>query len=162
MDLFPNTYKDIKQVTPSPYVIDSAQMEIIRANVYSYFGVNEQILQNKANSTELDSFFNGAVEPFSIQLSEVLTAMLFTDRERMAGNAVIVAANRLQYMSTGEKVAMVQQLGDRGMITIDEARELFNYAPLPDGAGENVPIRGEYYMVNDENSKEGNDNANEE
>ena len=30
---------------------------------------------------------------------------------------------------------------------IDEIRDLFNYPPLPDGAGQHAPIRGEYYMV---------------
>jgi hypothetical protein len=32
---------------------------------------------------------------------------------------------------------------------IDEIRELFNYAPLADGAGKHAPIRGEYYMVDE-------------
>ena len=59
----------------------------------------------------------------------------------------ILAANRLQYMSVPDKVAMSQQLGDRGALLIDEIRDLFNYPPLPDGAGQHAPIRGEYYMV---------------
>lgn len=44
---------------------------------------------------------------------------------------------------------MATQLGDRGAIMIDEIRELFNYAPLPDGAGQHAPIRGEYYMMDE-------------
>lgn len=149
MLLFPNTYKDIKQINSSAYVVDSSQMEMIHTNVFNYFGVNDAILQNKATSAELDAFFNGAIEPFAIQLSEVLTAMLYTDAERARDNMIYVAANRLQYMSTSEKVSLVQQLGDRGMILIDEARELFNYPPLEDGKGQNVPIRGEYHFVNE-------------
>ena len=39
---------------------------------------------------------------------------------------------------------MAKELGDRGAILIDEIRELFNYEPLPDGAGQVAPIRGEY------------------
>ena len=46
--LFPNTYKDIKQVDVKPYTVDADQMEQIRQNVYNYFGVNEDVLQNKA------------------------------------------------------------------------------------------------------------------
>ena len=45
---------------------------------------------------------------------------------------------------------MAKELADRGCMTIDEIRELFNYAPLPDGAGNMVPIRGEYYDVQEE------------
>jgi hypothetical protein len=44
---------------------------------------------------------------------------------------------------------MAQQLGDRGILTIDEIRELFNYAPMPDGNGQHAPIRGEYYFVDE-------------
>ena len=39
-------------------------------------------------------------------------------------------------------------------MTIDEIRELFNYAPLPDGAGAFTPIRGEYKNVHDSSSQD--------
>ena len=142
--LFPNTYKDIKQIDVKPYAVDSAQMEQIRENVFNYFGVSEEVLQNKAKAEDLEAFFDGAIEPFAIQISEGMTKMLFSERERAQGSFLIANANRLQYMSTAAKVQMAKELGDRGAILIDEIRELFNYAPLPDGAGQVAPIRGEY------------------
>lgn len=81
--------------------------------------------------------------------------MLFTQRERSQGNTVIVNANRLQYMSTSAKVNMARELGDRGVLLIDEIRALFNYEPLADGAGQHAPIRGEYYMVDEKGNQEG-------
>jgi hypothetical protein len=142
--LFPNPYKDIKQIDVRPYSIDAEQMKQIRENVYNYFGVNESVLQNSAKAEELEAFFDGAIEPFAIQFSEALTKMLFSERERAQGSYLIANANRLQYMSTSQKVQMAKELGDRGAILIDEIRELFNYTPLPDGAGQVAPIRGEY------------------
>ena len=142
--LFPNTYKDIKQIDVKPYSVDADQMAQIRENVFNYFGVNEQVLTNAAKAEELEAFFEGAIEPFAIQLSEAMTKMLFSERERAQGSYIIANANRLQYMSTTAKVQMAKELGDRGAILIDEIRELFNYAPLPDGAGQVAPIRGEY------------------
>jgi len=142
--LFPNTYKDIRQIDVRPYAIDADQMKQIQENVFNYFGVNENVLQNSAKAEELEAFFDGAIEPFAIQLSEAMTKMLFSERERAQGSYLIANANRLQYMSTAQKVQMAKELGDRGAIMIDEIRELFNYAPLPDGAGQVAPIRGEY------------------
>ena len=142
--LFPNTYKDIKQIDVKPYAVDAAQMAQIRENVFNYFGVSEEVLQNKAKAEDLEAFFDGAIEPFAIQFSEVVTRMLFSERERAQGSYLIANANRLQYMSTTAKVQMAKELGDRGAILIDEIRELFNYEPLPDGAGQVAPIRGEY------------------
>lgn len=154
--LFPNTYKDIKQIDVKPYSVDSNQMKQIRENVFNYFGVNEDVLQNSAKAEELEAFFDGAIEPFAIQFSEALTKMLFTERERAQGSGILANANRLQYMSTSQKVQMAKELGDRGAIKIDEIRELFNYAPLPDGAGKVAPIRGEY-KATDELTEEGDD-----
>ena len=140
--LFPNTYKDIKQIDVKPYSIDAEQMKQIRENVFNYFGVNEDVLQNKAKAEELEGFFDGCIEPFAIQFSEALTKMLFSERERAQGSYLIANANRLQYMSTSQKVQMAQQLLDRGVMSINEARELFNYSEV--GNGDVRFIRGEY------------------
>ena len=158
--LFPNTYKDINQIDVKPFAIDADQMKQIRENVFNYFGVNEAVLNNAAKSEELEAFFDGAIEPFAIQFSEAVTKMLFSERERAQGSYLIANANRLQYMSTSEKVAMARELGDRGAILIDEIRELFNYAPLPDGSGQVAPIRGEYKATNELTG--GNEDAEEE
>lgn len=143
--LFPNTYSDVKQIESKPYTVDSSQMEYIRSNVERYYGVNPKVLENSANGDELDAFYNGAIEPFAIQLAESLSGALFTDVERSHGSYVLVLANKLQYMSTTAKVQMAKELGDRGVLTINEIRELFNYSPI-DGGDEAV-IRGEYYAL---------------
>lgn len=142
--LFPNTYSNIKQVEAKPYTVDPEQMKLIENNVAEYFGVNEKVMRNEANGDELDAFFNGAIEPFAVQFSEAMTMAIFSERERAQGSYFIANANRLQYMSVSSKVQMAKELGDRGAILIDEIRDLFNYPPLPDGAGQVAPIRGEY------------------
>ena len=156
--LFPNTYKDIKQIDVKPYAIDSAQMEQIRENVFNYFGVNEDVLQNKAKAEELEGFFDGCIEPFAIQFSEALTKMLFSERERAQGSYLIANANRLQYMSTSQKVQMAQQLLDRGVMSINEARELFNYGTVENG--DVRFIRGEYINADDKVSDLGTEEEN--
>jgi hypothetical protein len=156
MLLFPNTYKDVKQITSTPFTVDAEQMKLINENIYNYFGVNEDVLQNKAMGDSLDAFFNGAIEPFSIQLSDVMTQMTFSKVEQSNGNKVMVTANRLQYMSVEKKIQMAQQMGDRGIMTINEIRELFNYAPVENG--DRATIRGEYYFT-DEEDNNGNQNG---
>jgi hypothetical protein len=145
--LFGNQYTNIKELSQRQFTVDPQQMALIKANVYDYFGVSEKIIRNEATGDELDAFFNGSIEPFAIKLSDALTKMVFSERERNGGNRILFTANRLQYMSVGAKISMAQQLGDRGVLTIDEIRELFNYAPLPDGKGQYTPIRGEYKDV---------------
>lgn len=158
--LFPNTYKDIKQINVSPYSVDADQMKLIRENIFNYFGVNEAVLQSAAEASQLEAFFDGSIEPMSIQLSESLTRACFSERERAQGSCIMATANRLQYMPVSAKVQMARELGDRGALMIDEIRELFNYAPLPDGAGQVAPIRGEYKPA--DSLGEGGTNASED
>lgn len=153
--LFPNTYDDIQQVNVKPWVVDADQMNIIKANVYEYFGVNEDVLQNKFSSETWSAFYEGCVEPFALQFSEVMTKMLFTFREQSQGNFVMATSNRLQYMSNADKLQVSAQMADRGLMTRNEIREIWNLPPLEEPYGSQLPVRGEYYNVNgDENSGE--------
>ena len=148
--LFPNTYQNIQQINSKPFVVDADQMKAIKDNVYQYFGVNEDVLTNKAYGDAWSAFYEGAIEPFAIQLSEVVTKMLYTLRERTQGNRMMVTSNRLQYMSNGDKLQVSAQMADRGLMTRNEIREIWNLPPLPEPYGGQLPARGEYYNVNDE------------
>ncbi len=157
--LFPNTYSDIQQIKSSPFVADAGQMELVRKNVFDYFGVNEDILQNKAYGDAWSAFYEGAIEPFAIQFSDVVTKMLFTERERASGSFLMATANRLQYMSNAEKLNVSAQMADRGIMNRDEIREIWNLPPLPNGQGQAYTIRGEYYLLNHDGTvtKKGDD-----
>lgn len=153
--LFPNTYTNINQVKSDPWVVDKEQMDLINHGVYEYFMVNEDILMNKAFGDKWTAFYEGAVEPFAIQFSEVMTRMLFTFNEQTRDNRVIATANRLQYMSNQEKLNVSSQLADRGILNRDEVREIWNLAPLPDGEGQEYIIRGEYWNATEKIVTEG-------
>ena len=140
--LFPNTYTDINQVKSAPYTVAADEMKLIEKNVYQYFMINEDILQTKAVGDAWSAFYEGAIEPFAIQFSEVLTKMLFTLTEQSYGNRVMLTANRLQYMTNKDKLDVSSQLVDRGVISINDAREIWNLPPVE--GGDVRVIRGEY------------------
>lgn len=149
MLLFPNTYANIQQLNNTPYVASSEEMERIRTNVFDYFGVNEDVLQNKAYGDAWNAFYEGRIKPFAIQFSDVVSRMLFSDNERARGTQIMATSNRLQYMSNTEKLNVSAQMADRGIMNRDEIREIWNLDPLPDGQGKAYTIRGEYYLLND-------------
>lgn len=156
MLLFPNTYTDIHQYDNKPFTVDADQMKQIQNNVYNYFGVNEDVLQNKAYGDAWSAFYEGCVEVFSIALSDGMTKAMFTERERATGNEVCFTANRLQYMSNADKLAVAAQLTDRGIFSINEAREVFNLEPVE--GGDVRTIRGEYKNVNELEDEEEENN----
>lgn len=141
--LFPNTYQGVKQIDVKPWVVDADQMKAIKDNVYQYFGTNEDVLTGQVYGDKWSAFYESAIEPFAIQQSEVMTKMFFTLREQTQGNKVMLTSNRLQYMSNKDKLDVTAQLLDRGMLTLNEARDIWN---LPEVEGGDVRIiRGEYY-----------------
>ena len=141
--LFPNTYQDVKQVDVKPWVVDADQQKAIESHVYKYFGVNEDILQNHFDADNWSAFYEGAIEPFAIQEAEVLKKLFFTLREQNQGNGVSVTANRLQYLSNSDKLRVSSQMLDRGIMSINDVREIWNMPPV-DGGDVRI-IRGEYY-----------------
>ena len=145
--LFPNTYKNIQQVTSKPFVIDAEQMKAIKDSVYEYFGVNEDVLTNKAFGDAWAAFYEGAIEPFAIQFSDVTTKMLFTLREQSQGNRIMATSNRLQYLSNADKLNVSAQLLDRGIMSINDVREIWNLPPVDNG--DTRIIRGEYYSADE-------------
>ncbi len=152
--LFPNTYADIKQIESKPWVVDADQMKQIKDSVFEYFGVNEDVITNKTYGDAWSAFYEGAIEPFAIQYSEVMTKMLFTLREQTQGNRVMATANRLQYMSNNDKLNVSAQLLDRGIMSINDVRDIWNLPPV-DGGDARI-IRGEYYNAGEKITEENN------
>ncbi|MEG0165854.1 phage portal protein [Anaerorhabdus sp.] len=143
--LIDKKYDDFKQITPQSYVVDSKQQELIQTNIQNYFGVSIEVIQNKANEEVWNATYEGAIEPFGIQLSQVLTKMLYTTNELSYGNEVLFEANRLQFMSPKTKIEMITQLSDRGMMTTNQGLTIMNMPTVLNG--DKRYIRREYVDV---------------
>ena len=143
--LYDNTFADVRQITPSSFTIDADEMARIEKNVYTYFGTNEDILQNHYTEDVWGAYYEGKIEPFAVQLGEGLTHMVYTLTERRNGNRIEFSANRLEYASNASKRNMVRDMLDRCVMTLNEARQVLQLPPV---AGGDVFIaRGEYYML---------------
>lgn len=141
--LYDQTFQNVEQIKPYSYAISDGEMNRITQSVYNYFGTNEKILQNSYKEEEWNAFYEGKVEPFAIQLGEGLSHMLFTQQERRR-NRVSFSSNRLEYASSPSKRNMIRDMLDRGVFCIDDAREILQMPPLPNGEGKTRVIRGEY------------------
>ena len=112
---------------------EEAQLKYLQSEVYSYFGINEAIVNGSYNETEWQAFYESIIEGIKIQLSQEFTAKVFTEKEKEYGNIIDFNSNRLTYASTTNKVNMVKELGALGLLTTNEARELFDLPPVEDG-----------------------------
>lgn len=143
--LFDSKYSDVKTIDSKPYIVDDRQAEIIRKNVFNYLHISEGIIQNKASEDEWNSFYEGCIEPISIQLGQVLTKMFFTNEEIKRGYHIALESSKLQFASNNTKLNVSQQLFDRGILTVNQVMDVWNLPHVEDG--DKRYIRKEYTEV---------------
>lgn len=124
--------QDFKEINLKPTTASADERAVYRDSIYRYFGVNEKIIESRYTESEYDAFYESRIEPFLVALSLELTYKIFTERERSFGNKVWYESNRLQFASAKTKISMVS-LVDRGLMTPNEFRALFNMAPYEGG-----------------------------
>lgn len=112
-------------------------MKAFREDVQRYYGVSDAIIKSDYTEEQMEAFYDSRIEPFLVALSIELTRKVFTERELSFGNQIIYESNRIQYSSNKTKLDLVQ-LVDRGAMTPNEWRAVFNLAPIEGG---DVPIR---------------------
>ena len=143
--IFDNKYSDIKTIDSKPFIVDDKQAEHIQKNVYNYFHVSENIIQNKANEDEWNSFYEGCIEPISIQLGQVLTKMFFTQSEINRGCSIFFESSKLQFASNNTKLNVSQQLFDRGILTVNQVMDIWHLPHVENG--DKRYIRKEYTEI---------------
>ena len=128
---------EVQQIKPNDYVPNVLQTDRTERRIYSFFGVNQNIVQNSYTEDEWNAFYEAQIEPVAKQMSDEFTRKLFTPRERQAGHRITFGANSLQYASMNTKLNLLQMV-DRGAMTPNEWREVLNMAPIEGG---DKPIR---------------------
>lgn len=124
--------QEFKEINLKPTTASAEEQAAYRERVYRYFGVNEKIIKSNYTESEYDAFYESRIEPILVALSLEFTRKIFTEREISFGAEVWYESNRLQYASAKTKIAMVA-LVDRGLMTPNEYRQLFNMAPYVGG-----------------------------
>jgi HK97 family phage portal protein len=124
---------EFHEITQQPRQIPITQVGFFRENIYRYYGVNEKILNSTYSESEWNSFYEAVIEPIAIQLSLEFTFKIFSERERGWGNKIVFSSNRLQYATLTTRSAIGKDLFDRGIMTINEYRELMYLPQIDDG-----------------------------
>lgn len=140
--VYDKLFSDVQQITPTSYTVDAAQMERIEKSAYRFFGSNEDIVMNRADEDTFNSYYEGRIEPFAVQLGFVMTAMTFTPNEISHGNEIMFSANRLEFASNTTKLNVSVALFDRGIWCGNQVADVFQSAHYE--GGERHVIRGEY------------------
>lgn len=123
---------ELKEVEPKDYVPNAANTDRTVRRIYSFFNTNDKIVQSLYTENEWIAYYESAIEPDVIQISEELTRKIFTRRERAVGNRILCEAANLQYASMATKLQLIQFV-DRGIMSPNEVRGLLALPPVEGG-----------------------------
>lgn len=121
------TFQDINM---KPITLDDDQLKRVNQNIYDYFGISEEIIRNDYTPEKWNAFFEGVIEPLSIQLGEAFTNAIFKDSSIKDGHKIIFTTHRLQYASIDQKVNLLKIILPYGLLTKDTALELLDMNPI--------------------------------
>lgn len=124
---------EFQQLNSNPTLIDDKQMALIRENILRYFNISESIITSKYTEDEYNAFYSSVIEPIAIQLSLEFTSKLFTEREKGFGNKIVFSAERLTFANNITKANLINVLMPLGLLSINEAREILELAPVDGG-----------------------------
>ena len=152
--LFVDGKFDYTNIESKPYVVDAETMKLTREAAYTYFGVNEDFLQNKFDSQGYEAVYEGRLEPVATQFMQALTNGIYTERERSFGNMIIANMARLKYQPLSVVTNMISVTKELGLFTRDEFREMLGYEPLgPERGGDEIMIAVNNYTSNTSQSE---------
>jgi HK97 family phage portal protein len=124
---------EFTELKNSPTITDADQMAYIKTTVYNYFGINEKIISSSYTEADWVAFYESVLEPIAVQMSLEFTSKIFTAREQGVGNQIVFESNRLQYADSKTKSMLIKNLLQLGVLTINEARDILNMAPVEGG-----------------------------
>lgn len=120
-------------------LVNNDTLKFIDSKILRNWGIPLAILTGDYNKEQYEAFYQKALEPIIIALSQSFTKSLFTDREKAYGNKVEFYAKQLIFMSMSQKIDMVNLLSPTGALYENEKRAIFGLVPLPE-------LEGKRYM----------------
>lgn len=119
-------------------LIDAETIKFMYNNVLRATGCSFAILSGDYTKAQKEAYYEHSLEADIKSLGEVMTKTLFTQREKEVGNKIVMYPKDINFMTMDEKIKMAQIAMPAGALTKDEFRELFGFAPLPNGEGKKI------------------------
>lgn len=116
-------------------LVDEATLKFIDTKILRNWGVPLNILTGAYTKEEYEAFYQKTLEPLIVSMSQAFTKKLFTERERAFGNKIEFYPEDLIFMTTAQKMELIDLLAPTGAIYENEKRIILGLAPIPELEG---------------------------
>ena len=126
-------------LTRDTQLVDEATLKFIDSKILRNWKVPLPILTGDYTKAQYEAFYQSALEPLIVSISQAFTKGIFTDRQKSIGHAIELYPEDLVFMTVEQKLEMVNILSNTGSIYENEKRVAFGLRPLPE-------LEGKRYM----------------
>lgn len=150
---------DFIPITRNTQLVDENLIKFVDEKILRNWGVSLPILTGDYTKEQYEAFFQKALEPLIISLSQAFTKKTFSQRAKSFGNKIEFYPKRLIFMTTTQKIELIKELSPTGALFENEKRVMFGLAPLEELEGKrymslnwiNAADASEYQIGKDEN-----------
>lgn len=116
-------------------LVDAETLKFIDDKILRNFGVPLCIVQGDYTKEQYEGFYQKTLEPIMIKIAQAHTKTLFTQTQKSFGNEIVLYAKELIFMTTDQKLALVNELSPTGALFENEKRTIFGFEPVPELVG---------------------------
>ena len=136
---------DWQDITRKLTMVDEKTMAHFQKQIEIFTGVTIDMLRGKFTVEEKEAFYEKNIESGLLSLSEAFSMCFFGDWQTTHGDEIVLYQRKVELMSTTQKIQLIKDTVVAGLFKKDEYRDMLGYAPLEDGAGQEMP-RGYNYL----------------
>jgi len=113
--------------------IPDSTLKFLKSVIQERYGVSAAILSGDYTGDQHSAFYQTAIEEFIIQFEQASTSTLFSEREQSVGHMIKGYYNKVQYLSTADKLKIADLAKETGILTLNQINEMFGIEPFENG-----------------------------
>ncbi len=114
-------------------MVDEKTISHFETKILRFTGVSPAMLAGDFTTAQKESFYERNIESGVISLGQAFTKAAFTRWQKSHGDEVIFYPNKIELMSTTEKISLLGATNAMGVWSVNEVREMFGKPPVEGG-----------------------------
>lgn len=122
-----------QDVQRSLKMVDEKTISHFEKRILRITGVSLPMLAGDFTTANKEAFYERCIESGVISLGQACTKTAFTKWQKSHGDEIILYPNKIELMSTTEKISLLSATNAMGVWSVNEVREMFGKPPVEGG-----------------------------
>lgn len=122
-----------ENVQRSLKMVDEKTISHFEKRIVRVTGVSLSMLAGDFTTAQKEAFYERCIESGVISLGQAFTKTAFTKWQKSHGDEIIFYPNKIELMSTTEKISLLGATNAMGVWSVNEVREMFGKPPVEGG-----------------------------